>query len=82
MLKLAAELLICLNEVEGLFEYNAAYLRDGGEANTAGGWQSAGTYPSVHDALTEGKRWLDDAKLCGLKRGCTTGVPRIWKAVA
>lgn len=78
---LQAELLVCFDYANGLFQYNAAYVRDGGKPNYAGGWESAGIFPSVHDALTEGKRWALDAKKAGFKRGAMS-VPRVWAAAA
>lgn len=69
---LRAELVIYCRD--GLFNYNAAYLRDGGVPNAD--WESGGIFPSVHDALTAGREWWDDAKKGGYKKG-SRGVP--WK---
>jgi len=60
-----AELVIYCHD--GLFHYNAAYVRDGGIPNND--WESIGIFPSVHAALTEGKKWWDDAQKEGYKKG-------------
>ncbi len=74
---ITAELFVCMQD--GLFEYNVAYVRDGSVANTFGGWESAGIFPCIHDALEQGKEWLEDAKLSGYKRGARS-LPHIRRA--
>jgi len=72
-----AELVVYCHD--GWCQYNAAYLRDGGTPNV--GWESLGIFPSVHDALEEGKRFFEDAKLAGYKRGALTS-PWTFRKVA
>jgi hypothetical protein len=74
---LHAELLIFIDAKHKLFDFNVAYLRDGGEVN--GGWESGGIFPCTHDALECGRKWLKDAQASGFKRGNRSN-PRIWKA--
>jgi hypothetical protein len=76
---LRAELLIFMDATRKLFDFNVAYLRDGGEVNL--GWESAGVFPNTHDALEEGRAWFKDAKENGFKRG-NRMVPRIWRKAA
>jgi hypothetical protein len=72
-----AELLVCIDK--DLIEINVTHERDGGFPNP--GWESAGWFPSIHDALTEGKLWLDMGKDMGLKRGARSR-PRYWLQAA
>lgn len=72
---LSAELVIYHHN--GMFDFNAAYVRDGGIPND--GWESLGIFPSVHDALIEGKEWFEEAKKQGCKRGAYT-IP--WRKAA
>lgn len=74
---LRAELLVFIDCDAKLFDFNVAYLRDGGEANI--GWESAGIFASTHDAIEEGRTWFADAKATGFKRG-QARKPRIYKA--
>ena len=67
---LRAELLVFIDTDQRFFDFCAAYVRDGGIANV--GWESAGIFPSVHDALECGMAWLKDAKANGFKRGSNT----------
>jgi hypothetical protein len=68
-----AELLVYIDYENMMFEYNVTphlmHLPKGR------GWQSAGMFPNMHDALTEGKRWWNDARNCGFARGSLT-LPR------
>lgn len=74
---LRAELVVFIDCERKLFDFNVAYLRDGGTANM--GWESAGIFTSTHDAIEQGREWWADAKATGFKRGAAT-LPRIWKA--
>lgn len=76
---LAADLLVFIDHERKLFDFNVAYLRDGGQPNH--GWESAGIYPNTHDAIEEGRTWLADAKTNGFKRG-NTCLPRVWSKAA
>jgi hypothetical protein len=69
-----AELLLSVDYGNKLIDFNVAYCRDGGKANV--GWESAGIFPNMHDAIEEGGEWLNDYKAIGFKRGRTT-LPRI-----
>jgi len=66
---LRAELVIFVDHVQKLFDFNVAYVRDGGMANN--GWQSQGIFPNTHDAIEEGSARLKEAKRNGFKRGNT-----------
>jgi len=74
---LRAELLLFIDPERKLFDFNVAYVRDGGVANV--GWESAGIFPSTHDAIEEGRTWLADAKSTGFTRG-SRSVP--WRKTA
>jgi hypothetical protein len=74
---LRAELVIFQDHVRKLFDFNVAYLRDGGLPNN--GWESAGIFSNTHDAIEQGREWLADAKANGFKRGSIC-IP--WKKAA
>lgn len=76
---LRAELVVFKDDNLKLFDFNVAYLRDGGYPNR--GWHSAGIYLNTHDALEKGREMFAEVKAKGYKRGATT-LPRTMKKVA
>jgi len=74
-----AELLLYIDAENKMFDFNVAHQRDGGVANF--GWESSGWFPTIHDALEQGRAWWADAKKSGYKRGSKT-VPRVWPMAA
>jgi hypothetical protein len=74
-----AELLVCFDYKNMLFQFNVTHERDGGIPNS--GWEHAGWFPSIHEGLLEGKNWWNDAKANGFKRGANS-VPRIYTKAA
>lgn len=62
-----AELLLYIDNKNKLFDFNVSYIKDGGYPNP--GWESAGQFPNIHDAIEVGVQWLEDAKKNGYKRG-------------
>jgi len=66
---LRAQLVIFCDNVRKLFDFNVAYVRDGGTINL--GWESGGIFSNTHDALEEGREWMKQYKDKGYKRGNT-----------